>query len=288
LYRLVPDIVLILGAGVVFAALVAGVFGRRGGRFRALPGWALFWAGFAAVLVVLSRGPRWLAFVVLALLMLGSLRAYFFVAPVRAKDRWAILAAYAAVPLALWPAVFGPTERFLALVPFGLLLVLPALLSAGSVHEGLLDATGRVLIGALCFVYCTAHLGLLIHEPTGRLELFGCLALTVELVQRVVGRPRPGSGTAAPLSGFLVGALLAIAAGWWLSSMAALRPKSGAILGLLVAMAVTAGSWVMEAIASEFKLAPGSARFGRGAFLDRMVSAVYAAPVFYHALPFLK
>ena len=59
---------------------------------------------------------------------------------------------------------------FLAIVPVGLFLLFPVLLSLGSWQDGLLESLGRMLLGVLLFVFCAAHLGLLVRcslESTG-------------------------------------------------------------------------------------------------------------------------
>jgi predicted CDP-diglyceride synthetase/phosphatidate cytidylyltransferase len=282
-----PDMVLILGGTVAVVALIALVVGGRGGRYRGLPGWAGFCVAFGALLVLLSRGPRVVSFLFLAALMAGSLRAFFFVAPVRAKDRYAILAAYLAVPFALLPAYRNEYQLFLALVPAGLILMLPVLLSFGSSHDGLLDSAGRILLGATFFVFCTAHLGLLVHQPAGRVELFGILALLSEFPSRILGRPRPGSGTLRPTIAFAVGAAAAMVAGWLLAPSVLLEHRHGSWVGLAVAVATTAGGLVSDGIADDLQLGAKSTTVGRGSFLQRTAPVVYAAPIYFHVLSLL-
>jgi phosphatidate cytidylyltransferase len=282
-----PAMTVFLAAAVAFAGIVALIAGGRGGRYRGLPGWAGFWVVFAALLVLLAHGPRAVSFSMLALLMVGSLRAFFFVAPVRAKDRYAILAAYLAVPVALLPVVRNSDQEFLALVPAGLVLMLPVLLSFGSSHDGLLDSAGRILLGVVFFVYCTAHLGLLVHQPQGRIELFGILAVASDLPSRLLGRPRPGSGMARPVIAFALGAAAAMAAGWILAPWAQIEPRHGSLVGLAVATAAAAGGLVSDGIADDLQLRSTSTTVGRGSFLQRTAPVVYAAPVYFHALSLL-
>jgi predicted CDP-diglyceride synthetase/phosphatidate cytidylyltransferase len=190
---------LALAAAVVVAGMAALLSRRRGGRFRELPGWAGFWVILALVLLGLAHLPRYASFPLLAALMFAALRTYFFVAPVRARDRYAILAAYLAIPVSLWPAYLGSRDMFLATVPVTLFLFIPVLLSIGSKEEGLLDSMGRTLLGVLLFVFCLAHLGLLVHqEPAGLLQLFGVLVLAAELPRRLAGRLCGRSGWVRP------------------------------------------------------------------------------------------
>ena len=278
----IPPIILALALALLLAAPFAFLAGRRGGRYRGMPGWVGFWVFFSGLLVILSRAEFWISFPVLGVLMFVSLREYFFLAPVRPQDRWAILATYLSIPCALIPAVGDDLALFVMVIPVGLLLLLPMLLSYGPRQPGLLDSVGRVLLGALVFVFAAAHLGLMAHQPRGRLELFAILVLFAELPQRVAGRPRPGQEVLRPAIGVALALLACTGIGWWLGPLGAVTRVQGLTAGVLVALAVTAGSLVADAVAQELGLAGSSSRFGRGAFLDRAIPALYAAPVFYH------
>jgi predicted CDP-diglyceride synthetase/phosphatidate cytidylyltransferase len=285
LLQRVPAIDWALAVAVVITVVVAFSYRRRGGRFRELPGWSGFCVMFGALLVCLSRVTPWISFALLAMLMFGALRAYFFVAPVRPRDRFAIIAAYLAIPLVLWPAFIGSHETFFATVPVSLFLFIPVFLCFGRAQEGLLDSMGRTLLGILFFIFCVAHLGLLVHqEPAGLLELFGVLAIATELPQRLFGRFRPGSGWMQPTAGIVISILLAIAVGFLVSPFCGIIEEDGGRAGLLVAVAVTVGAFVGGAVAQDLAQTAVSSRYGGGAFLNRMVPAVYAAPIFFHYL----
>jgi predicted CDP-diglyceride synthetase/phosphatidate cytidylyltransferase len=279
-----PTIVLALAATVTVAALAAFLTRRRGGRFRGLGGWFLFWVGFAILLVLASRTPHWVGFLLLAGLMFATLRAYFFLAPVRPADRRAIIASYIAIPLVLWATFAGSTEMFLATVPVLLFLLAPLFVSMGKRSEGLLDSIGRTLLGVLFFIFCTAHLGLLVQQRPGLVELWGVLVLGTELSQRLVGRFRPGEGRLRPSLGILASLLVAGVLGFMLGPTCGLSDEDGGRAGVLVALAVSFGAVVSDAVARDLELSSSNARLGRGAILDRMIPAVYAAPVFYHYL----
>lgn len=284
----VPDTALLLGVTLFAAAMLALAVGRRGGRFRGLPGWFASWFIFAGLLVGLSRGPRWLSFGLLALVMFAALKTYFFIAPVRPRDRYAILAAYASIPFVLYPAMQGSDDTFVALVPVSLFLVLPLLLSLGPTQAGLLDSMGRIMLGVVFFLYGTAHIGLLVHEPVGTLELFGAMALGADLPQRLAGRFRPGKASWGMLPGLVVGLLAAMAMGYFVGPAVGLGPWQGATAGALVTLGVTAGAIVSYAVARDLGIGKTSALLGRGAFLDRAAPVVYAAPVFYHYLALIR
>jgi predicted CDP-diglyceride synthetase/phosphatidate cytidylyltransferase len=281
-----PDIDWALVTAVALAALVSLLYGRRGGRFRELPGWSGFWVLFAALLIALSRvTPRWISFALLAAWMFTSLRSYFSVSPVRPRDRLAVLATYLSIPVTLWPAYIGSHETFLATVPVSLFLFIPVFLSIGYQQEGFLDSMGRTLLGVLFFVFCVGYLGLLVHEqPPGLLELFGILVLGAELPQRLLGRFRPGAGWLKPTTGIVLSLFLTAAIGFWLGPWCGLVEEDAARAGFLVAVAVTLGASVGSAVAQDLAQTQSSAWFGRGAFLNRMVPAVYAAPVYFHYL----
>lgn len=281
----IPRIVLVLAGMLALSGLLALATRRRGGRFRGLPGWVGFWVVFAGILVSLSRLQPLISLTMLGLLMFAALRTHFFLAPVRPRDRYAMLAAYVGIPFALYPGFTGSEARFFATVPVVLVLLFPVLLSAGKPQEGLLESMGRILIGVLLFVFSAAHLGLLVRwEQPGLFELFGVLVLAAELPGRLTGRPRQGGGWARSAFGIIAGAVAAVSLGMLLGPWCGLVEEDGGRAGLLVAIAVTMGALVSDAVMRD--LSPGStgARVGRWAFLDRAIPAVYAAPVFFHYL----
>ena len=280
---MLPPIDFALAAAVLVAVVVAQVTGRRGGRFRALRAWSGFWVLFAVILAALSLAPRWVSFPMLAMLMFATLRAYFSVAPVRPRDRYAILASYLAVPVALYPSFVGNQDVFLATIPVLLFLVIPVFLAIGRGEKGMLDSMGRTILGVLFFVYCTAHLTLLIEQPglSGLPELFGVFVLASDLPQRLAGRLDQGVGWVRVVTGKIASLVLVVGVGFWLGPWCGLVEEDGGRAAALVFIAVSLGRRVSDAVADELALGPSS-RAGRGAMLDRVVPAVYAAPVFFH------
>ncbi len=276
----IPWIDWALITAVAIVGLSAMVLQRRGGRFRALPGWFRFWLQFGPLLILLSWAHRWISFALLAVLMLVALRTYFSVAPLRPRDGRAILAAYLAVPFALLPGFVGSTETFLATVPIVLVLLFPALLSVGRYEPGLLDSLGRVLLGVLLFDFCAAHLGLLSRRE-GLLELFGLLVLAAELPQRAIGRRRNDRWVASAI-GPACGVLLATVTGFIAGPWGGMVEEDSARAGFLVAIAVTLGGWIVDAVLRDLGLGSAEVRVGRAAVLDRAIPAVVAAPVFFH------
>jgi len=277
----------VLALTVVVCAALALPLARRGGRYRALPGWVAFSVSFAVLLFALTRIPLAAGLVLLGAVMFGALREYFFVAPVRPRDRRAILVCYLTIPVVLVPVYFGSYGAFLAGVLLSLLLVQPTALSLGTPAPGLLDALGRVLLGLLVFVFCAAHLGWMARWGSGRLELFGVLVLASELPQRLLGRVRSGEPKARPLMGVLLSAVLSCGLAAWLTPGLGISARDGIALGALVAASVTAGRAVTEAVSQDLSMGPASAWVGRGALLDRTMSAVYAAPLFFHYVNYL-
>ncbi len=280
----IPRIVLALCGALALAGLLALAARRRGGRFRGLPGWVGFWVVFAGILVSLSRLPPALSLTMLGLLMFAALRTHFTLVPIRPRDRYAMLAAYLAIPFALYPGLAGSEAMFLSTVPVTLFLLFPVLLASGKPQEGLLESMGRILLGVLLFVFSAAHLGLLAGwKQPGLVELFGVLVLAAELPGRLTGRFRQGGGRASSF-GVAAGALLAAAAGFWAGPWCGVVEEDGARAGLLVAVAVTMGALVSEAVMRDLTPTAAAGRIGRWAFLDRAIPAVYAAPVFFHYL----
>jgi len=281
-----PRLDLALAGAVAITGLFSSLSRRRGGRFRELPGWAWFWTFGAVVLIALTHAPRYVSFPLLALAMFAALRTYFFLAPVRPRDRYAILASYLSIPFALWPAYLGKQTLFLAVVPVTLFLFIPVFLAIGPTEERMLDSMGRTLLGVLLFVFCLAHLGLLAHyELRGVLELFGILVLASELPQRLAGRFRSGSGWwIKPTIGIPISLIAAVSLGYFLGPWCGLDEGDAARAGFLVFVAVTMGALVNDALSKDLSLTSPSVRRGRGGMLNRIGPAAYAAPVFFHYL----
>lgn len=280
----IPQIDLALGAALAIAGLLSLVLGPRGGRFRGLPGWTGFWVVFAGLLVCLSRAPTWISLPLLGLILFAALRTYFFVAPSRPRDRLAVLAAYLAVPFALFSVRFGSSQTFLATVPIVVFLLFPVLLSLRPGQKALFDAMGRILLGVILFVFCAAHLGLMVHQPAGVLELFGILALATELPRRLTGRLVGGGHWLRSVVAVAVGAAFSTGLGFWLGPRCGLIEEDAARAGLLLAIAVTSGALVAEGLSRDAGISAVTSRVGRGAFLDRCIPVIYAAPVFFHYL----
>jgi predicted CDP-diglyceride synthetase/phosphatidate cytidylyltransferase len=279
----IAPVTLVLAAAVLVAFAVSFAFGRRGGRFRSLPGWAVFWLFFATLLVVLPRAPRPVALVLLGVFMFLGLREFFFVAPLRPRDRYAILLSYVSIPLVLWPELQGPWTLFLVVSTLAIFVLLPMLLVAGTPQGGMFEATGRFFLGLLAFVYCASHLGLMIEHGGGaESEMFGILVLAAEIPQRLAGRARSGEGALRPALGILAGAGLAALVGATIGPLCTLDPARGAVAGALVAAGTAAGSFFAEAAAQDLSLGAPAARVGRGAFLDRTLPALLAAPFFFY------
>jgi phosphatidate cytidylyltransferase len=280
----IPKLVTIFAAALLILAPFAVLAGRRGGRYRAFPGWIAAWSQFAVLIVALSRLTPTISFPLLGLVMFAALKQYFTLTPLRPQDRGAILVAYVSIPLALWPTWAGSFGLLSAATVIGLFLLIPVLLSIGPRQPGLLDALGRVLLGVLVFVFCAAHFGLMTRLPEGSLELFGITALLADLPQRLTGRIRPGGERVRPFLGVAGSVVIAAAAGAALAPLAGTASLHGGVAGGLVALAMAGGSLVSDAVAQDLLRTQSDAVLGRAAFLDRTLPAIYAAPVFYHYL----
>jgi phosphatidate cytidylyltransferase len=280
----IPMLVVIFAIVLAIVAPFAVAAGRRGGRYRALPGWMAAWAQFSILIVALSRLDKMISFPLLGVVMFVALKQYFTLTPLRSQDRWAVLVAYLSIPLSLWPTWAGSFGLLSAATVIGLFLLIPVLLSMVPRQAGLLDALGRVLLGVLIFVFCAAHFGLMTRLPSGSLELFGIAALLADLPQRLTGRIRPGDERVRPFVGVVVSVVVAAAAGALLAPLAGNARLHGGVAGALIALAMAGGSLVSDAVAQDLLRTQSDAVLGRAAFLDRTLPAIYAAPIYYHYL----
>ncbi len=277
-------ILVVLATGLLLAGLVSLWLGPRGGRYRALPGWALFWALFGALLVVISRAPALVSLPMLGFVVFATLREYFFLAPLRPADRWAIMFAYFSIPLCLYAVFVDRYGLFLTTVLLALFLLMPAVLTLATGARGLLESMGRVLLAVLVFLFCAIHLAWMHHRGPGFPELYGALVLAAELPQRIAGRLRLGRAGVRPWAGVIVGLVLACGLAAWLGPWQGVGWRRAVAGATLVAISVTVGGMVTEAVAEDLGLDSAAARVGRAALLDRIVPAIYAAPLYYHLL----
>ena len=279
-----PKLAVIFVVTLLALTPVSILAGRRGGRYRALPGWIAAWGWFAVLIIVLSRLSRAVSFPLLGVVMFGGLKQYFTLTPLRSQDRWATLTAFVSIPLALWPTWAGSFGLLSAATVIGLFLLIPVMLSIGPRQPGLLDSLGRLLLGVLVFVFCAAHFGLMTQLPKGSLELFGIVGVLADFPQRLAGRMRPGGESIGPALGIVAGIALAAGAGALIAPMASQGTLHGAIAGALVAMSIAGGSLVADAVGQDLEQSQSDTTLGRAAFLDRTLPVIYAAPVFYHYL----
>ena len=273
-----------LATAVLFAVVAALAVRGRGGRFRGMPGWAAWSAAFAVGLVALERLPAWGSFPLLGALMFFSLRAYYFLAPMRPADRVTILSSYAAIPLLLWPVYVATPETFLALVPVLLFLLAPVVLALSPTSEGLLDSMGRTILGVLVFLFCSAHLGLIARLQPGVILLFGTMVIVTEGCVRLVGRFEPGHSKLRRFAIFFAGVLIAGGIGYLLGPHVGVDQEQAARAGVLVGLALGCGAYVWHKVSTDLEITSSTTHLGRGGLLDRVVPAVYAAPAFYHYL----
>jgi predicted CDP-diglyceride synthetase/phosphatidate cytidylyltransferase len=277
------SITIALAVALLATVIVAFAVASRGGRFRGFPGWSGFQAFFVPLLVLLARADPRISLTVLGLCMFVGLREFFFLAPLRPRDRWALLLAYVSIPIVLWPELRGPATLFLVAAPVVLFLVLPALLAVGTPQGGTFEASGRLITGLIVFVFCAGHLGLIAKLNTGgAIQLYGLLVLVAELPQRLAGRVRAGEGVVRAWAGIATGAALAAWVGALAAPLGGFAPRQGSILGLLVAAGAAAGAFIAEASAQELNLGAPAARVGRKALFDRTMPALFAAPFFFH------
>jgi len=279
----IPPVDQTLAVGLLASAAVALAVRHRGGRFRRLVGWVGFSLALAVVLVCLSRARPWISIPLLGALMFVSLRTWFFVTPVRPGDRSAILAAYLAIPLALYTGFVGSSSTYLAVIPAAAFLILPFLLALSPQKAGWLDSLGRMLLGVLVFVFCASHLALLVHgQARGLPEMFGVFVLSAELPQRLAGRYGRGSGWLGPSVGVVAGLAVATAVGFACGGWWGFVPEDAARAGVLVVAGVTMGGFVHEAIVGDLGAGTTGSRVNRTSLLDRSIPALYAAPFFFH------
>ena len=236
-----------------------------------------------ALLVVLALA-RWVsplaAIGLTALIAFSGLREYLSLADLRPEDRWAMLAAYLAIPLQFYLVAIDWYGFFIVAVPVYVFLLIPFLVVLGGGEaRGCVFSVGGIDFGLFLFVYCLGHFAYLTRF-TLSLALFLVLGVAlVDLIERAARRTGGGaplSYAAAVLPVFLVVAVLGGRAGL------ALPHQIG--LALILPLVVLMGNFTLRAVETDLGIDPEQIEPGRGRIIDGLRSQLFAAPVVFHYL----
>ncbi|MFC1791814.1 phosphatidate cytidylyltransferase, partial [Gemmatimonadota bacterium] len=279
MFSQVSDVVL-LGSFLALSllALVRGRIGLSTPVTIYLPYLWTFFLVFALAEFVSFQVGIW----VLAVLCFLALREYFSLVDLRIQDRWAILAAYAAIPFMYFYIHTGWYGMFIISVPVYAFLVIPfAVAMGGGKPQGSVLSVGVIDLGLFLLVYCIGHVGYLTLYSTWiavYLVMGVVLCDLFTLILDARNRPPVESVLKQVLVPLPAVALLGLALGPW-TGIPWLHSLS---LGLVIPVLVTVGCFTIDHLEVDLGIDRSRLAPGRGEILNTLKSFLYVAPVVFH------
>lgn len=221
---------------------------------------------------------------VLAALSFLALREYLTLVDLRIQDRWAVLAAYLAVPFLFYYVHSDWYGMFVISVPVYGFLVIPFAVALGSDQaEGAVFSVGVLELGLFLLVYCIGHVAYLsVYCSWMSVFLVGSVALCDLLAYLLRARDR--SLLASLLLQALVPAPAVAGLGLLLGPWSGIPWGHALALGLLIPALVAMGCFTIDHLEEDLGIERARLRPGRGEILNSLKSFLYAAPVVFHYL----
>ena len=263
---------------------------------------ASWWVMVAMLSVALLLG--WPALVLLfAVVSFIGLREFLSLAPISAKDRLLIWAAYLAIPANYALVAFDDYGVYLVFIPVWLFLVLPFAMACIGETQRYLPRAAIVHWGLVTCVYSIGFIPFLARTPphqapqAGPTGMVFFLLLATELNDvaqycwgKALGRRKimPKVSPNKTWEGFLGGWATTAALIWFVGPL--FIPLHGlglATLAFALPLAGFAGDVTMSAIKRDIGVKDTSRLIpGHGGVLDRIDSLTFAGPVYFHILVF--
>ena len=220
----------------------------------------------------------------LAVLCFLVLREYFTLVDLRIQDRWAILAAYAAIPFMFyyiqtdWYTMFGLS------IPFWAFMVVPFMISVGGREvEGSVVSVGTIGLGLFLLVYSIGHIGYLAYYSTWMaVFLVACVALCDLMAYVTKSRDRPRLQNLALQ--LLAPAPITVALGLVLMPWTGIPRVHSVILALVIPALVAIACHTMDHLEADLRIDRSRLRPGRGEVINSLKSFLYAGPAAFHYL----
>lgn len=257
---------------------------------------AAFWAMLAVLVVAFAAGNTGLV-VLFGLLSFAALREYVTLTTTRRGDHWALLAAFlVALPTQYYLVWIGWYGLYSIFIPVYAFLLLPVAAALRGDSSRFLERVAELQWGLMICVFCLSHVPALTALQIAGYEhglllvaYFVIVSQASDVLQYVWGKlcgRRPIAPVLSPrktVEGFAGGILSASALGaalWWLTPFTVAQSL---LMSLVITVLGFLGGLVMSAIKRDRGVKDwGWAIRGHGGVLDRVDSAIFAAPVFFH------
>lgn len=221
---------------------------------------------------------------VLAILCFLVLREYFTLVDLRLQDRWAIMAAYAAIPFMFYYVQTDWYTMFAISIPLWAFMVVPFLISVGGREvEGSVVSVGAIGMGLFLLVYSVGHIGYLTYYSTWMaVFLVASVALCDLLAYVTKSRDRPRLQNIALQ--LLAPAPFTVALGLALTPWTGIPRVHSLVLALLIPVLVAIACHTMDHLEADLRIDRSKLRPGRGEVINSLKSFLYAGPVAFHYL----
>jgi len=260
------------------------------------------WWGMVAFLGLAILAGRIGVLVLFGLMSFAALREFLTLTTKRQADHWALAAAFFVVLPAQYLLIgiewYGLYSIFIPVYAF---LALPMISALRGDTSAFLNRIAETQWGLMICVFAGSHLPALltldIPGYAGReLLLIAFLVFIVQLadvVQYSWSKLMGGRPVVAAISGWktwegtAAGIAAGGAAGAMLSWLTPFSPVAALLLAVVSCIVGALGSLVMSAIKRDRGVRDwGHLLAGRGGFIDRLDSVVFAAPIFFHLVRF--
>jgi phosphatidate cytidylyltransferase len=241
----------------------------------------------------------WVPHAMIALICYISLKEYYTLIPTTQSDRGALMWSYLIIPIHsywIWTSWF---EMFAIFIPVYLFLFIPVRQVLAGRTEDFVARTGRILWGALLFVYCLSHMGYFLTlgptkgDPgiTGR-EMLLYLVFLTELndvcafcTGKLFGKTKiaPEVSPNKTWEGAIGGVCCTMLLATLLRFLTPFSVLQAMLVGFGLGVAGLFGDLCVSAVKRDVGVKDsGDFIPGHGGILDRVDSLTYTAPLFLH------
>ncbi|MDQ2077799.1 phosphatidate cytidylyltransferase [Marinimicrobium sp. ABcell2] len=269
-------------------------------RQRVRSWWLMIALVFAALLM--GKGASTVFFAFLSFL---ALKEFLSIVPTRLTDRRVLLWLYLAIPIHYYWVYAEWYGMFIIFIPVYLFLFIPTRMLLVGETDGFIRSAASYHWAAMTTVFCLSHIAYLLVLPASVNPAGGAIGLVLYLlfltqfndVAQYIWGKTLGKRKIAPLispnktwGGFLGGLFTTMVAAALLAEhLTPLNWLEGLIAGAIIAPAGFIGDLTMSAVKRDLKIKDTSQLIpGHGGILDRLDSLIYASPLFFHYLYYLK
>ncbi|MCB1338179.1 MAG: phosphatidate cytidylyltransferase [Maritimibacter sp.] len=288
--------------GATLAASALRRWGKQTGR-RAIIVQTLFarinaWWAMVVALSLAGLAGRLGIVLLFAIISFAALREFLTLTAKRRADHWMMMFAFfAALPLQYLLVYIGWVGLFTIFIPVYAFLFLPVLAAMRGDTSGFLSRVAETQWALMLCIFAASHVpALLWLDIPGfagkQILLIAWLVIVVQaadiahfVTPRLMGRTRiaPKVHHSRSWEGFLGALGTGTVVGTVLAWITPFAPWQAALLAIAVSVTGYAGGMVMSAIKRDKGVADwGHLIPGQGGFIDRLDSAVFAAPVLFH------